>query len=144
MTRADLAWYKLYARCYGGKPDTDLSNTRHVNVVTDQKLINLYEMMLKPFNGNGHCVTFDLAYMGDIIAQVSRNERKINMVGIIQSDWTGADIKPKCDGMVKHKYDTAVLQHNILPLCVAAWADNAVIKTLSNFHSSMVIKEGVH
>ena len=90
MTHGDLALYKLYARCYGGKPDTDLSQTRHVNVVTDQKWINLYEIMLKPFHGNGYCVTCDSAYMGDIIAQVSRNEWKGNMVGTIRLDQTGA------------------------------------------------------
>ena len=77
-THGDLASYKLYARYYGGKPDTDLSKTCQVNVVTDQKWINLYELILKPFNGNGHCVTCDSAYMGDIIAQVLHNEWKIH------------------------------------------------------------------
>ena len=64
-----------------------------------------------PFKGNGHCVTCALAYMGDIIAQVSRNEWKINMVGAIRSDQTGVDIKSTCDGMEKRTYDTAVWQH---------------------------------
>ena len=99
VTHGDLASYKLYARYYGGKPDGDLSNVRHENVLTDQKWINLYDMMLTPFKGNRHCVTWDSAYMGDIIAQVSRNEWKINMVRTIRSDRTGADIKSTCDGM---------------------------------------------
>ena len=112
VTHGDLASYKLYTRCYGGKLDTNLSKTRHVNVVTDQKWINLYEMMLKRFNGNRHCITCDSAYMCDIIAQVSHNEWKINMVGITQSDWTGADIKSTCDRMAKRMYKTAVWQHS--------------------------------
>ena len=62
-----------------------------------------------PFNGNGHCVTCDSAYMGDIIAQMARNEWKINMVGTIYSNRTGADIKETCDGMEKCMYNTAVL-----------------------------------
>ena len=40
-------------------------------------------------------------------------------------------------------YETAVWQHKNKPLCVAAWADNAVVKTLSNFHSSKVIIDGI-
>jgi len=48
-----------------------------------------------------------------------------------------------CDGMEKRTYDTSVWQHKFLPLCVAAWADNAIVKTLSNFHSSTVIDAGI-
>ena len=52
-----------------------------MNVVTDQKWFNIYEMMLKPlqpFNGNGHCVVCDSAYMGDIIiiAEVSHGTNR--------------------------------------------------------------------
>ena len=65
------------------------------------------------------------------------------MVVTVQSDWTGADIKSTYDAMAKRTYETAVWQHNTLPLCVVAWADNAVVKTLSNFHSSKVVNEGV-
>ena len=68
----------------------------------------------------------------------------INIVGTIRSDRTGADIKPTCDGMTKHTYKTAVWQHSNIPLYVAAWDDNAVVKTSSNFHSLVVIAEGVH
>ena len=81
-------------RVFGGKHDADLSATRHENCVTDQKWVHLYDMMLTLFKGNGHCVTCDLAYMGDTMAQVSRNEWKVNMLGTIQSNRTGADIKP--------------------------------------------------
>lgn len=67
------------------------------------------------------------------------------MMGTLGSDHTGADIKPVCDGMKKCTYDTAVWQHNKLKLCVAAWANNTVVKTLSNFHCTMVIEveEGI-
>ena len=34
-------------------------------------------------------------------------------------------------------------QHNTLPLVFSLWADNAVVKTLSNFHSSVIIEDGV-
>ena len=59
VTHGDLASYKLYTRCYGGKPDADLSTTRHANIVTNQKWVNLYDLMLMPFKGNGHCITCD-------------------------------------------------------------------------------------
>ena len=44
-----------------------------------------------------------------------------------------------------HTSDTAVYVwgHNELNLCVTAWADNAVVKTLSNFHCTMVIEKGI-
>ena len=45
--------------------------------------------------------------------------------------------------MEKRTYDSATWQHNTLSLCVAAWADNAVLKTLSNFHSHEVISAGL-
>ena len=91
-----------------GKGGGDLSNVRHENVLTDQKGINLYDMMLTSFKGNGDCVTCDSAYIGDIIAQVLRNDWKINMAGTIRSDRTGANIKSTCDCMEKRTYDTSV------------------------------------
>ena len=81
--------------------------------------------------------------MGDTMAQVSRNEWKVNMLGTIQSNRTGADIKPTCDKMKLRTYEMAVWQHKTRPLYVAAWADNTVMKTLSNFHSSKVIIDGI-
>ena len=82
--------HKLYGRCQGYKPDGyDFSKTCHENVVTNQKWINLYDMMSTPFKGKGYCVTCDSAYMGDIIAHVSDKEWKINMAGTIQLHWVG-------------------------------------------------------
>ena len=43
----------------------------------------------------------------------------------------------------KGTHDTAMWQHNTLPLVFTAWTDNTVVKTLSNFHSPVIIKEGV-
>ena len=37
VTYSDLASYKRFPRCYGGKPDNDLTNTRNENVFIDQK-----------------------------------------------------------------------------------------------------------
>ena len=71
-------------------------------------------------------VLYVIWHMGDVIvivviAQVSHNEWKINMVGTIRrSNQMGDDIKPTCDGMTKHTYKTAIWQHNNLPLCIAA------------------------
>ena len=70
-------------------------------------------MMLPPFKGNGHYVTFDLAYMGDIIAQVSRNGWKINIVRTIQSSQMGVDIKSTCDG--RRNVHMILLYGNITP-----------------------------
>ena len=96
--------------------------------------------MLLQFEGKGHCVTCGSAYMGDIMGQISCNEWKINMVGTIQSSCTGADIAATCNGIAVHIHESCVWQHYTLPLCVAAWADNAVVKTMSNFHSAVVIE----
>ena len=144
MAHGNLASYKLFARCYGGKPDNDLTNTYYENAVSDQKWINLYEMMLNPFKGKGYYVTCGSVYMGNIItAQVSHKEWKINMVIIIQLDQLGSDIELVCDAMKKRMYDTIIWQHKELDLCVAACADDAVVKTLSNFYCTIVINQGI-
>ena len=44
--------------------------------------------MLESFKGKGHCVTSDLVYIGDIIAQTFQNEWEISMVRIIQLNCT--------------------------------------------------------
>ena len=62
------------------------------------------------------------------------------MVGTIQYSCTGADVTATYHSMVVRSHKLCVWQHNTLPLYVAAWADNAVIKTLSNFHNAVVIE----
>ena len=77
--------YKLVVRCYGGAPDTDndVSDYWYTNCASDQKWIDLYDLMFEPFKDKGQGITYDSAYMGNITAQTSCNEWKINMVGII-------------------------------------------------------------
>ena len=65
------------------------------------------------------------------------------LVGTIQSVWTSADVAETCKEMVVRTHECAVWQHNTHPLCVAAWADNAVVKTLSNFHTAVVIEDAL-
>ena len=97
--------------------------------------------------GKGRCVTMDSAYMSDIMAQIGRFEWEINMMGTSQVNWTGANAKATVDAMKKTKkgtHATSMWQHNTLPLVFAAWADNAIVKTFSNFHSPVVIEDCVH
>ena len=75
-----LATYKLFVLVYGRKPDGDIDG-RHQNTETMQKWINLYSIMLDAFKGQGHCITMDSAYMGDIMALFGRHKWLINMVG---------------------------------------------------------------
>ena len=68
VTHGSLRTYKLFGRAYGGRSDEDL-DIKHQNTATLQKWINLYDIMLDNFKGQqGHCVTMDSAYMGDIMA----------------------------------------------------------------------------
>ena len=60
VTCKPLRTYKLFVRTYGGKSDEDL-DTNHQNIVTLQKWVNLYNIMLDKFKGKRHCVTMDSA-----------------------------------------------------------------------------------
>ena len=146
VTHGPLATFKLHARVYGGAKDDDLDGI-HTHTTNLQKWVNLYDLILKPFKGKGRCVTMDSAYMSDIMAQIGRYEWKLNMVGTAQVNRTGADAKATVDFMKakrKGTHTTAMWQHNTLPLVFSAWADNAIVKTLSNFHSPVIIQDGVH
>ena len=98
VTDRPLATYKLHARKFGGKMDEDLQS-RHVNVAATQKWVNLMSLLIDDFKGNGHNVTMDSAYMGDIMAQIGREEWKMNMVRTAQSNRTGASVKDVIDKM---------------------------------------------
>jgi hypothetical protein len=78
-----LATYKLHAWMFRGKTDEGLQFC-HINAITMQKWVNLMSVLLNNFKGKGHCVTMDSAYMGDIMAQIGRDEWKFNMVGTSQ------------------------------------------------------------
>jgi hypothetical protein len=134
-----LATYKLHARTFGGKTDDNLQS-RHENVVSTQKWVNLMDIILDEFKGKGHCVTMDSAYMGDVMAQIGREEWQLNMVGTSHSNRVGADVKDVVDKMKVGTYDSIIWEHNTKNLVYTAWSDNAIVKTLSNYHGAMVLE----
>ena len=80
------------------------------------------------------------------MAQIGRYEWKINMIWMAQVNLTGADAKVTIDAMKatrKGTHETSMRQHNTLPLVFTAWDDNAIVKALSNFHSPVIIQDGV-
>jgi len=91
VSKGDLAGYKLHARTYGGVSDESLCVKRN-DTVTTQKFVTLLETFLYAFKRKRHChcVTMDSAYMGDTMGQIGREEWKINMVGMAQTNRTGA------------------------------------------------------
>ena len=145
ITKGLLATFKIHARVYCGANDDDLQGI-HKHAPNLQKWINLYDLMLQSFKGKRRYVTMDSAYMSDIMAQIGRYEWKMNMIGTAQVNCTGADAKATCDAMKATKkgtHELSMWQHNTLPLVFTAWADNAIMKTLSNFHSPVIIPDGV-
>jgi hypothetical protein len=83
VTDGPLATYMLHAWTFQGKTDGDLQSC-HINTITMQKWVSLMLVLLDDFKGKGHCVTMESAYMGDIMAQISRDEWKLTMVGTSQ------------------------------------------------------------
>jgi hypothetical protein len=98
-----------------------------------KKWVNLLDHMLHIFKGNGHCVTMDSAYMGNIMAMIGRNVWKINMVGMAQTNRTGADVANKISWMKKGMYKSICWQHKMRPLCFVVWLNNALVKTCPIF-----------
>jgi hypothetical protein len=97
--------------------------------------------MLNNFKSNGHCVTMDSAYMGDIMAMIGRDVWRINMVGTAQANRTGTNID--CiKSMKKGTYSSICWQHVWRPLCFAVWSDNALVRMLSNFHGPEILEAG--
>ena len=89
VTKGRLATYKLFARTYGGKSDTDLDGA-HDNTLLTAKWINFFSHMLDPFKGLGCNVMMDSAYMGDTMALIGHFEWEMNMYGTTQTNRTGA------------------------------------------------------
>jgi hypothetical protein len=112
-------------------------------------MVSLYDFMLDPFKHNGHCVVMDSAYMSDAMCQVGREEWKINMVGTCQTDRCGAGPLGKIAYNGKNKkiainsHESLLFQHKTKPLTYAAWGDNNFVKTLSNFHSQVILRGGM-
>ena len=145
VTRGKLQFYKLYAQMYGGKLDNDLQS-HHSHAAGQQKFVNLFNIMLLSFRGKGHHVTCDSAYMGDIMALIARNLWKINMVGTIQANQTGANMGPLVKGplsMNVKSYEYKMWQHNTQSLLAAVWSDNNLVKTLSNYHEPQIVAAGM-
>ena len=107
-----------------------------------QKWVNLYDGMLDAFKGLGMCCTLDSAYMGDIIAQIARDEWKLNLIGTCQSNRVGADDSEEKKKMIIGSYESVMFQHRFKHLCFALWADNNIVKTLSNFHMPRILPVG--
>jgi hypothetical protein len=141
ITHGDLALYKVHVRVFGGKMYGDLGKTKD-NTVTIQKWVNFLSVMLDTFKNNGYCVTMDSTYMGDIMAMISRDVWRINMVGTAQANRTGADIDCK-KIMKKGTYAAICWQHVWRSLCFAVWSDNALVRTLSNFHRPENLEAGM-
>mmetsp|Transcript_2847 Transcript_2847/g.5763 ORF Transcript_2847/g.5763 Transcript_2847/m.5763 type:complete len:366 (+) Transcript_2847:358-1455(+) len=143
VTHGPLRTYKLFVRAYGGRSDEDL-DTKHQNTATLQKWINLYNIMLDNFKGQGHCVTINSVYMGDIMALIGRHEWKINMVGTAQENQTGADTEEEKKAMKKNTYEIIMWQHDSECLTYAIWSNNNLVWTLSNFHTPKVVDGGLN
>ena len=141
VTFGALATYKLHCRVYGGKHDEGLNHVGN-NTATMQKWVNLYDEMFDAFKGLGMCCTMDSAYMSDTIAQIARDEWLFNLVGTCQSSRTGADDAEIKKAMKVGTYECVMFQHRMLNLCFSLWADNNIVKTLSNFHSPTILKVG--
>jgi hypothetical protein len=62
------------------------------------------------------------------------------MVGTSQSNRVGADIKDVIDKMKVRMYESKIWEHNSNNLVVVAWADNAIVKTMSNYHNTTVLE----
>ena len=130
--------YKVFARVYGGKADMELKKT---NDYTKSALvwINLFDKILDPYKGKGHNIVCNSVYMSDALGLIRRVEWKTNIIGTCQSNRTGAGDggAKKCieHDMVAGTYDCNFWQHKTQDLVFAAWSDNSIVKTLSNFHS---------
>ena len=98
--------------------------------------------MLEEFKNIGMCITVDSAYMGNIIGQISREVWKINFVGTCHSDRTGAEVKETKNKMTVGTYESIIYQHTSKALVYTMWANNTIVKTLSNFHLPEVLAIG--
>jgi hypothetical protein len=78
--------------------------------------------------------------MGNIMAQIGREGWQLNMVGTSQSHRLGANIKDVVNKMKVGTYESKIWGHNSKNLVVVAWADNAIVKTMSNYHGAAVLE----
>ena len=76
-------FYKLYALV---RTVTNMIQRWNEHTTKEAKFMNLFDIIQSSFCGKGHHVTCDSDYMGDIMAQISWNIWRINMVGTTQSN----------------------------------------------------------
>ena len=95
--------------------------------------------MLDAFKNAGHHVTMDLAYMGNIMAQIRRYKWLINMIGTAQANLTGAVVKEVATKMKIGTYKSVLFQHKTMPLCFTVWSEDNLIKTLSNYDTTTIL-----
>jgi hypothetical protein len=86
----------------------------------------------------------DSAYMGDIMGLIGRHVWKMNFVGTCQNDRVGCspDAKEAKKRMKIGSYESVMFQHRTECLAFAMWADNNIVKTLSNFHKPSILPAG--
>jgi hypothetical protein len=89
----------------------------------------------------------DSAYMSDAMCLVGRYVWLFNFVGTVISSRTGAGTlgKEAClaNEIVIGGHESLLFQHNTHPLMYAVWGDNNFVRTLSNFHSPIVVPNGI-
>jgi hypothetical protein len=87
--------------------------------------------------------------MSDAMCQVGREEWKINMVDTCQTDRCGAGPLWKVAYTGKDKeiainsHESLLFQHKTKALTYAVWGGNNFVKTLSNFHSPVILRGGM-
>ena len=105
----------------------------------------MYDIMLYLFKGAGRCVPMDSAYMGDVMVHIGHEEWETNTVGTVMDNRTGAgpEAKEKKKTTRKGNYESIMFQHDSLPLTYEMWLEKNIVRTLSNFHPTTIIKAGI-
>ena len=65
------------------------------------------------------------------------------MVGMAQTNRMGAPAAADVQKLKVGTYVSIFWQHRMLNLCYVVWSDNNKVKTLSNFHSPVVLEVGL-
>ena len=77
--------------------------------------MKLYGFMLDNFKVEWYsCVTINSAYMGDIMTLIGRQEWKVNMLGTVLENRTGADTEE--EGTKENTYEAVMWKHDNEPL----------------------------
>jgi hypothetical protein len=90
-----------------------------------------------------------IIFMSNAMCQVGREEWKINMVGTCQTDQCSAVPLGKAAYTDKDKeidvnsHESLLFQHKTKSLTYAVWGDSNFVRTLSNFHSPVVLRGGM-